>query len=415
MATEKILIFDEAGNAKRMKVRIARFLDNEPVTASDKENIRTTLDVDDSLSGTFTTPLSVTSASDSSFTGGGNVGIGTSSPDSTLEVTGASATSNNGATVLVTDNASVAADIGGTIALRGTDGSTDRTLALIKGGKVDATSAFDGYLSLQTRSNGASNTTEAIRIDHDQRVGIGSSSPGSYNSGANHLVVGSESGNKGATIVSGTASTGYLFFADGTGANAYRGRVAYNHASDQLYLGAGGATNWKIDGSTGNLIAVSAGASIDFGSTNTNTGVTVTGSVMSEYEQGTFTPKLADAASGGNEASIGTVGADYIRVGNQVFFAIRLLNINTTGLTSGNAIHITDMPYACKSNSSFVPFNVMADTLTFGGQLVGALQGGVSYATLRQFSSGAGDSAVPVSAIGSTATDLFFSGSYFVD
>ncbi|NBT50101.1 MAG: hypothetical protein EBT12_00855 [Marivivens sp.] len=75
MATEKILIFDEAGNAKRMKVRIARFLDNEPVTASDKENIRTTLNVDGSQSGTFTTPLSVTSASDSSFTGGGNVTV----------------------------------------------------------------------------------------------------------------------------------------------------------------------------------------------------------------------------------------------------------------------------------------------------------------------------------------------------
>jgi hypothetical protein len=79
MATEKILIFDEAGNAKRMKVRIARFLDNEPVTASDKTNIRTTLDVDDSLSGTFTTPLSVTSASDSSFTGGGKLHISESS------------------------------------------------------------------------------------------------------------------------------------------------------------------------------------------------------------------------------------------------------------------------------------------------------------------------------------------------
>lgn len=88
MATEKILIFDEAGNAKRMKVRIARFLDNEPVTATDKENIRTTLDVDDSLSGTFTTPLSVTSASNSSFTGGGKIGIGTSVPPQTLTVQG---------------------------------------------------------------------------------------------------------------------------------------------------------------------------------------------------------------------------------------------------------------------------------------------------------------------------------------
>jgi hypothetical protein len=68
MATEKILIFDEAGNAKRMKVRIARFLDNEPVTAADKTNIRTTLDVDDSLSGTFTTPLSVTSTTGTATT-----------------------------------------------------------------------------------------------------------------------------------------------------------------------------------------------------------------------------------------------------------------------------------------------------------------------------------------------------------
>ena len=91
MATEKILIFDEAGNAKRMKVRIARFLDNEPVTATDKENIRTTLDVDGSQSGTFTTPLSVTSASDSSFTGGGKVGIGSSSPSYELDVTAANA------------------------------------------------------------------------------------------------------------------------------------------------------------------------------------------------------------------------------------------------------------------------------------------------------------------------------------
>jgi len=110
----------------------------------------------------------------------GRVGIGTSSPNSTLEVKGASATSNNGGTVLVTDNASLAADIGGTIALRGTDGSTDRTYGLIKAGKLNSTSgSFDGYLSLQTRTNGQANTTEAIRIDHNQNVGIGTSSPNS--------------------------------------------------------------------------------------------------------------------------------------------------------------------------------------------------------------------------------------------
>lgn len=95
MATEKILIFDEAGNAKRMKVRIARFLDNEPVTESDKENIRTTLDVDGSQSGTFTTPLSVTSASDSSFTGGGKVGLGLSTPLELLHLNASGGGANN--------------------------------------------------------------------------------------------------------------------------------------------------------------------------------------------------------------------------------------------------------------------------------------------------------------------------------
>lgn len=76
MATEKILIFDEAGNAKRMKVRIARFLDNEPVTDSDKENIRTTLDVDGSQSGAFTTDLTTTQ----------KLGAGTASPSHPLTV-----------------------------------------------------------------------------------------------------------------------------------------------------------------------------------------------------------------------------------------------------------------------------------------------------------------------------------------
>lgn len=77
MATEKILIFDEAGNAKRMKVRIARFLDNEPVTATDKENIRTTLDVDGSQSGDFTTDITTTQ----------KVGIGDTTPAHPLTLT----------------------------------------------------------------------------------------------------------------------------------------------------------------------------------------------------------------------------------------------------------------------------------------------------------------------------------------
>jgi hypothetical protein len=43
--TERLLIFDELGNAKRVKARLTRFLENEPVSDSDKSNIRTTLGI----------------------------------------------------------------------------------------------------------------------------------------------------------------------------------------------------------------------------------------------------------------------------------------------------------------------------------------------------------------------------------
>ena len=153
MATEKILIFDEAGNAKRMKVRIARFLDNEPVTASDKENIRTTLNVDGSQSGTFTTPLSVTSASDSSFTGGGKVGIG-GSPSYDLHVT----------------NASTAASIG----ITGTGGSKDTWTV---------TSSDSGGKAILNLTNADTGTT-VLQLHQDNKLVLSSGGGIDFGSGA---------------------------------------------------------------------------------------------------------------------------------------------------------------------------------------------------------------------------------------
>jgi len=45
MPTEKLLIFDELGNAKRVKARLTRFLENEPVQESEKSAIRSTLGI----------------------------------------------------------------------------------------------------------------------------------------------------------------------------------------------------------------------------------------------------------------------------------------------------------------------------------------------------------------------------------
>jgi len=51
MPTERLLIFDEGGNAKRVKARLTRFLENEPVTSTEKAAIRSTLSVPASAEG----------------------------------------------------------------------------------------------------------------------------------------------------------------------------------------------------------------------------------------------------------------------------------------------------------------------------------------------------------------------------
>jgi predicted component of type VI protein secretion system len=60
MPTEKLLIFDELGNAKRVKARLTRFLENEPVTNTEKSAMRDTL----GISGTSGDLLAANNLSD---------------------------------------------------------------------------------------------------------------------------------------------------------------------------------------------------------------------------------------------------------------------------------------------------------------------------------------------------------------
>ena len=139
------------------------------------------------------------------ITSDGKLGLGTSSPENKLHIVGTSATTNTGATILVDDSASLAADIGGSIAFRGTDGSTSRTYGLIRGGKSNAgAGGFDGYLAFETRTNGEANTTERLRITNTGNVGIGTTSPSSllHLADAGDITVGTTTGTKIGTATS---------------------------------------------------------------------------------------------------------------------------------------------------------------------------------------------------------------------
>ena len=94
-------------------------------------------------------------------------------------------------------------------------------------------------------------------------VGIGNSTPSSFDAFANNLVVGSGSGTEGITIYSGTTNAGVLNFADGTvGDASYRGYVYYNHNIDIMaFYTAGANERMRID-SSGNLLVGKTAANL---------------------------------------------------------------------------------------------------------------------------------------------------------
>jgi hypothetical protein len=136
---------------------------------------------------------------------------------------------------------------------------------------VDGSAVINQYLTLKTTDdqvngwilytgttdklefnyNGSGNAE--VVVDTAGNVGIGTSTPSSYNTSFNDLVVDGGT-NSGVTVVSGTSGDGTIAFADGTTGNeAYRGYIQYTHAGDDLKFGTAGAERMRID-SSGNLL-----------------------------------------------------------------------------------------------------------------------------------------------------------------
>ena len=153
---------------------------------------------------------------------GGKVGIGTIAPSADLEVSTAS-----GGEFLVTRS-----------------GNSGVTLQQVNGG--DATS---GSLSIKAGTamtlytNG---TGRALTIDSSQNVGIGTDTPGSYDSRAERLVV-HESGDGGITIATGATSDGRLVFARSGDTGLDHGEISYDQNTDHMGFATAGSRRVTID------------------------------------------------------------------------------------------------------------------------------------------------------------------------
>ena len=142
----------------------------------------------------------------------------------------------------------------------------------------------------------------AITIDANEKVGIVTTTPNSYEAEASQLVVGTTSGNNGITIASGTSNVGSIYFADGTvGSGKYVGYITYTHSTNRFSFGANAATKLALDSD-----------GLKFGTD------TAAANALNDYEEGTWTPAWIPTSGGWS----GTFnGARYVKIGKLVWAA----------------------------------------------------------------------------------------------
>lgn len=159
----------------------------------------------------------------------------------------------------------------------------------------------------------------------------------------------------------------------------------------------------------GNVKFTNAGSGIDFSAT-AGTG---TSELFDDYEEGTWTPVVADAASGGNEASYASNTGFYTKIGRQVFLTIRFVNINTSGMTAGNQIFITGLPFSSANDTRATVAAAVLPVLvsSTAGNLVAAMGPNTTALSLSNVTT-SGSSNALVSQITSGSGDLFINVQY---
>jgi hypothetical protein len=202
--------------------------------------------------------------------------------------------------------------------------------------------------------------SERMRIDSNGNVGIGNTASG-FNAQADNLVVGTGSGANGITIYSGSDSTGDIFFADGTGdSDETRGGINYNHTNNYM--------NFRVNDAPKMYILSNGRVGIGTSSPDNLLHIKTTGSTPSiELEQDAGTSYKGLIKLAGNDLEIrGSSGSLEFYNGSQDGdSSAERMSINASGAItfSQNSSSVTQR----YNNAGYAPYYIFRFAMTMAG------------------------------------------------
>ena len=288
-------------------------------------------------------------------------------------------------------------------------GPTADTLAISTGGserlRVDSSGRLlVGTSSAPTGGIYATNSLISVKgfVGFSTGVGIINISGGMA---ASSVVSGTEISVIACSDASGNEYATIKCVGDGTGASGdYPGRLVFSTTAD----GASTPTERMRITSDAYVRLASSTGGIQFN------GNTAAANALDDYEEGTFTPVFRDGPSG-TAATASTAYGNYTKIGNCVRFQIVLVNVNTTGLSSGSTIHITGLPFTGFSGNNVEQSfpAVFNSGSVAAGYVTMQIPSGATYGILVTNRT-TGQAAIPVSAASSGSFDTWVAGVYFV-
>jgi len=169
---------------------------------------------------------------------------------------------------------------------------------------------------------------------------------------------------------------------------------------------------------SGNVVIATAGKGIDFSAQTATTSGTTTAEVLDHYEEGTWTPTIADSTLNGTSKGQGydRQTGQYVRIGNRVFFdgSVRITDLGS--LTTSQPAHVMGLPFV-SANVSFqgpqCPMRGDSLAVTSEASIQGYLESNAAYVAIMEINGTSGNTMLLISELSHNGY-VHISGSYSV-